>query len=236
MIIVQARMNSTRLRGKILMDLAGHPMLAQQLRRLKHCRMVDEIVVATTTNDIDDPVITVADTEGVRWFRGSEHDVLSRYVGAASESNAEIIVRITADCPLIDPEVTDRVIQELQSNQIKCDYAANIIQRTFPQGLDTEALFRDTLERTHRLAQSAAAREHVTYFIYKQRPDLFLLRSITDTTDNSDLRWTVDTIKDLAMVRRLYDELKLGNLILSYPELLAYIRANPEVAAINSDF
>src|SRR6266849_2137746 len=109
-IIVQARMTSTRLPGKVLMNLAGRPMLAQQIRRLKRCREADEIVIATTTNASDDPIITVAEREGVRWFRGSEHDVLSRYVGAAHEARAEVVARITADCPLIDPEQTDAVI------------------------------------------------------------------------------------------------------------------------------
>lgn len=227
-IIVQARMTSTRLPGKVLMDLAGQPMLVQQLRRLKRCLLADEIVVATTTNGADDPVVTLADAEGVRWFRGSEHDVLSRYVGAARESNADVIVRITADCPLIDPGVTDRVIQELQSNYTVCDYASNVIRRTFPRGLDTEAFFRDTLERTHRLAQSAAAREHVTYFIYRERPDLFLHRSVIDTEDNSGLHWTVDTSQDMDMVRRMYDTLKLSEVFMSYPDIINYLRVHPD--------
>jgi len=98
------------------MDLAGRPMLAQQLRRLKKCHSVDEISVATSTNTTDDPVVALEGREGVRWFRGSEHDVLSRYLGAARESQADIVVRITADCPLIDPEQTDRVIYELESH------------------------------------------------------------------------------------------------------------------------
>src|SRR5688572_8897689 len=124
-IIVQARMTSTRLPGKVLMDLAGRPMLARQIRRLKDCRCADDIVVATTTNATDDPVVALADAEGVRWFRGSEDDVLSRYVGAAREANADMIVRITADCPLIDAELTDQVIEELQSLSTTYDYASN---------------------------------------------------------------------------------------------------------------
>src|SRR5438045_4192115 len=121
-IIVQARMTSTRLPGKILMDIAGKPMLAQQIRRLKHCRCVDDIVIATTTNATDDPVVALAETEGVGWFRGSESDVLSRYMGAAREANANIIVRVTSDCPLIDPELTDQVITALEAYSTECDY------------------------------------------------------------------------------------------------------------------
>ncbi|MBZ5647592.1 MAG: glycosyltransferase family protein [Acidobacteriia bacterium] len=233
-IIIQTRMTSTRLPGKVLMELAGRPMLAQQLRRLKACRSADEIVVATTTNKTDDPVVALAEKEGVRWFRGSEDDVLSRYAGAAREAEADIVVRITSDCPLIDAEVTDRVIAELKTHAGECDYAHNIIPRTYPRGLDTEAMFRDTLERMQRMAVSAAAREHVTHFLLEERPKLFVTRGVTDTEDNSDLRWTVDTADDLAMVRRIYEGLGLGERLAPYREILRYVRAHPEIAAMNA--
>lgn len=233
-IILQARMTSTRLPGKVLMDLAGHPMLAQQLRRLARCRQADEIVAATTTNTTDDPVVAIAREAGVRWFRGSEADVLSRYVGAAREAKADVVVRVTADCPLIDPEESDRVVAALVAQRERCDYASNVVRRTFPQGLDTEAMYADTLERLDRLAQSSPAREHVTYFILKERPELFAIQSVTDTENNSDLRWTVDVPQDLEMVRRLYEELNLGERVVGYRELLAYVRAHPAVAAVNA--
>lgn len=233
-IVVQARITSTRFPGKVLMDVAGRPMLAQQLRRLKRCRHADEIVVATTTNATDDPVVTVARAEGARWFRGSETDVLSRYVGAARESKADIVIRTTADCPLIDPEVSDKVIEALESQGDKADYATNVIRRTFPLGLDTEALYTDTLLRVGRLARSASAREHVTLIIWKERPDLFLIHSLTDEQDNSDLRWTVDVAEDLEMVRRLYADMGLGERTVGYREILAYVRAHPSLAELNA--
>ena len=217
-------MTSTRLPGKVLMDLAGRPMLSQQLRRLKRCREADEIVVATTGNPSDDPVAALAVAEGVRCFRGDEHDVLSRYVGAAREARADIVVRVTADCPLIDPEQTDQVTRELEFNAGSCDYSANILGRTFPRGLDVEALFRDTLERTHRLAHSPAAREHVTWFIYTERPELFLLRPVFDSENNSDLSWTVDTAEDMMLIRRLYDELGVADRVVTYREVLNHVR------------
>lgn len=226
-VIIQARTTSTRLPGKVLMDLGGRPMLVQQLRRLARCQRVDDIVVATTVNGSDDPVTALADAAGIRWFRGSEHDVLSRYVGAAREVAADIIVRVTADCPLIDPGETDRVIAELEAHVGECDYASNILRRTFPRGLDTEALCRDTLERTARLANQAEFREHVTLFIYQGRPDLFLMRSVTDAQDNSDLRWTVDTNDDLTLVRRLYAELHLNDHVLPYRQILEHVRRKP---------
>ncbi len=233
-IIVQARMTSTRLPGKVLMDLGGRPMLAQQLRRLKRCRQADEIVVAMTTNAADDPIVALAEREGVRWFRGSEEDVLSRYVGAAREAKAEVIIRITADCPLIDPEESDRVIEVLVHNRERCDYASNVVRRMFPLGLDTEALYVDTLERVHRLARSSSAREHVTLFIWKEQPDLFLIHSVTDAEDNSDLRWTVDEQADLEMARRFYQALDVGEQSVGYRELLSYARAHPELSALNA--
>jgi spore coat polysaccharide biosynthesis protein SpsF len=233
-IIIQTRMTSTRLPGKVLMDVAGHPMLAQQLRRVKACRETDEIVVATTTNKTDDPVVALAEKEGVRWFRGSEDDVLGRYAGAAREANADVVVRITSDCPLIDPGMSDRVVGELKRHAGDCDYAHNIAPRTYPRGLDTEAFFRDTLERLHRLSSSPAAREHVTHFLLEERPELFVTRSVADTEDNSDLRWTVDTAADLAMVRKIYDDLGLDARVAPYREILQHVRAHPEIAAINA--
>ena len=233
--IVQARMTSTRLPGKVLMDLAGRPMLARQLARVKRCRLVDDIVVATTTNATDDAVVATARDEGVRWFRGSETDVLGRYAGAAQEARADVVIRLTADCPLIDPEVSDRVIATLSGEPGRWDYVSNVVPtRTFPRGLDTEALFADTLERVHRMAHSQAAREHVTPFIYQERPDLFSIGSVTDREDNSDLRWTVDTSIDLELVRRLYAALGIGERTVSYREVLAYARAHPELSALNA--
>ena len=231
-VIVQARMTSTRLPGKVLMDLAGRPMLAQQLRRLARCRQVDEIVVATTTNATDDPVVAVARAEGARWFRGSEADVLARYVGAARETKAEVVIRVTADCPLIDPEVSDCVVEALLASQALYDYASNVAQRTYPQGLDTEALFADTLERVNRMARSSSAREHVTHYILKERPELFSVRSVLDTIDSSDLRWTVDWPEDLALVRRLYEELDLAQRMTGYREIVAQVRAHSTTSQV----
>jgi len=233
-IVVQARMTSTRLPGKVLMDVAGRPMLAQQLRRVQRCRLVDDIVVATTTNATDDPVVAVARAAGVRWFRGSEADVLSRYAGAAREAGADLVVRLTADCPLIDPVVCDRVIEALASRPERADYASNVLRRTFPVGLDTEVFWSDTLDRVTRLARSASAREHVTTFIYVEHPELFLVHSVTDADDNSDLRWTVDTDADLVVVRRLYEALRRDERPAGYLELVRYARAHPELGTLNA--
>jgi spore coat polysaccharide biosynthesis protein SpsF len=231
--IVQARMTSTRLRGKVLMPVAGRPMLAQQLRRIKRCALVDAICVATTTNAADEPLVSLAHQEQVDCYRGSEQDVLSRFVGAAQATSAEVIVRVTGDCPLIDPNIVDQVIRELITASSECDYASNVLHRTFPRGLDVEALFLDTLLRVDRLASSPTAREHVTTFIYAERPDLFLMRSVRDREDNSALRWTVDTAADLSLIRALYHGMDLGDRFSSYQEILAYVKDHPEVSQLN---
>ncbi len=232
--IIQARTNSRRFPGKVLMDLCGKPMLIQQIRRLKRCTQLDEIVIATTRHSTDEPLVHLADEEHVGWFRGSEQDVLSRFVGAAKEFNAEVIVRITADCPLIDPDVTDLVIQELVSKPNEFDYGSNVQERTYPRGLDTEVFFLDTLLRMGRLADSECAREHVTILPRSERPDLFLCKSVTDDEDNSDLRWTVDTVADLELIRQLYRRLSLDSKHVPYREILSHIRLNTDLVGLNT--
>ena len=227
-VIVQARMTSTRLPGKVLADVAGKPMLERQLERLQRCAHADEIALAITTNPDDDPLQELAQRLGYGVHRGSEHDVLSRYAEAAARFRADVVVRVTSDCPLIDPGQTDAVIAALTPD---VDYAANVLERRLPRGLDTEALWRDTLERCHRMATSTPAREHVTWHIHTEHPERFVLRSVAPDIDAADLRWTVDTPEDLALVRRVYAE--AGDLATA--DLVAWMRAHPDVAAINAD-
>lgn len=228
-VVLQARTTSTRLPGKVLMDLAGKPMIIQQLGRLKRCREVDDIVMATSTNATDDPLVAVAEAQGVRWFRGSEVDVLGRFLGAAREAQADMVIRSTADCPLIEPSVVDQVIRRLMDGVGELDYASNVVRRTYPRGLDIEAIFRDTLERVGRLGRSPDSREHVTYFVLRERPDLFLVGNVADIEDNSDLSWTVDTTRDLERVRALYSALSLGEADVAYPEIVHYARTHSEL-------
>ncbi len=233
-VVVQARMTSTRLSGKVLMDLDGRPLLERQLARLARCERVDEIVLAVTVNDTDDLLVALADRLGLRWHRGSEDDVLGRYVGAAREADADMVVRVTSDCPLIDATETDAVIGALEQRRTTCDYANNFLEPVLPLGLATEALWRDVLERVDRMATSASAREHVTPFIHSERPDLFALHGVRGSVEAPDLRWTVDTADDLAMVRRLWAELALSERDLPLADIVAYVRAHPDIAAINA--
>ena len=233
-IVVQARMTSTRLPGKVLMDLEGRPLLEGELERLGRCTRVEEVVLAVTTNAADDPLVALADRLGLRWYRGSEDDVLSRYAGAASEAGADLVARVTSDCPLIDPEETDAVIAALEERREEVDYASNRLEPHLPRGLDVEVLWRDVLDRMDRMATSRPAREHVTWFCYAERPELFSLHSVQRPVDAHDLRWTVDTAADLALVRRLFADLGLAERAVPLAEVIAYVRAHPEIAALNA--
>jgi spore coat polysaccharide biosynthesis protein SpsF len=232
--IVQARMTSSRLPGKVLMDLGGRPLLEQMLDRLQRAATLDEIVLATTVNASDDPVVELARAKGIGHFRGSEDDVLSRYIGAARAARAELVVRVTSDCPLIDPEVLDRVVARALDDTAPCDYASNTLQRTYPRGLDVEALHVDVLERIGRMARSRPAREHVTYFLHAERRDLFVIADVVQEQDDSELRWTVDTPEDLELVRRIYATAGLPQRWRSYPELVQLVRAVPELVTFNA--
>jgi len=229
--IVQARMGSTRLPGKVLRPLAGCSLIAHMARRLSSSRRLSGIVIATTVDQRDDAIEREAAHLGLDCFRGSEQDVLGRYVGAAARTDAAVIVRVTADCPLIDAEVVDRIVDGIAVTG--CDYASNTIHRTYPRGLDAEAVTRSALERLHAAAQPGPAREHVTWLVHQQ-PGAFTRLSIEDTGDNSDLRWTVDTEADWRLVERLAEELDLGRRTPPYREILAHVRARPELTRLNA--
>lgn len=222
-------MGSTRLPGKVLRDLGGRPMLVAVLSRLAECRTIDEVSVATTSSLADDVIENVCLAMSVSCTRGSEHDVLSRYVAAQRELNADMIVRITADCPLIDPEVVDRVV--MRANGV--DYASNTMQRTFPRGLDAEAFTAAALARIAELADSREEREHVTLAVHKN-PASFTTSSCVDSENHSHLRWTVDTPQDLQMVRTVWRQMRISDRVPSYREVIAHLRRHPEVTAINS--
>ena len=218
--IVQARLGSTRLPGKVLMDIAGEPMLIHVLRRVKAAGSLDAVVLATTTEGRDDALLEPATHEQVPVFRGSESDVLRRYLDAAQEHDAEVVVRITSDCPLVDPQVIDRSVTELLDHSHSHDLASNAIRRTFPKGLDVEVLFIDALMRLDRLAQTREYREHIVHFAYFERPDLFLMHSVEEADDHSGLEWSVDTHGDLTRVRQLYERFALAERIRPWRELL----------------
>ena len=229
--IIQARMGSTRLPGKVLKDLAGEPMLTRVVHRTCRAKTLDKVVVATTTQPTDDVIVQLCETQGWDYFRGSEEDVLDRYYRAALAYAAEVVVRITSDCPLIEPEVIDEVVQEFLERQPHVDYACtHLPQRTFPLGVDLQVMRFDALERAWREDQNPARREHVvSYFDYKQ--ELFCIHSVTSATDYSYMRWTVDWPEDLAFVRQIFDH--FGHDHFSWHDVLAVLEKYPEWLEIN---
>ncbi len=214
----------------MLCDLAGDTMLARVISRVRAARLIDSVVVATTTAASDDADVRDARPSGAIVTRGSENDVLSRYIVAAAASSADVIVRVTSDCPLIDPDVIDAVVGALGDD---VDYASNTISRSYPRGLDVEALHADTLARLGRIARTAATREHVTAYVMSA-PERFTIRQVRAQNDDSDLRWTVDTAEDMAAVRAIYTRCDLAKTIRPYREVVAAVRRAPELGALNA--
>ena len=204
--IIQARIGSTRLPAKVMADIYGKTMLGCVVERVQQAGLVDEVVVATTDQPQDDDVAELCSSHGWPVFRGEEHDVLGRYLGAAAKHEAAKIVRITSDCPLIDPQLIDIAVQSLDPAQL--DYVSNAWpKRTFPRGLDVEAFTLETLVRADLLATESGHREHVTWQIYN-RPDQFRIGCMEYPVNNGDLRWTVDTPDDLKLIRTIYGYFK----------------------------
>lgn len=204
MAILQARTGSTRLPGKVLMDLAGAPLLVRVIERARTIPGLDGVVVATTTAERDRPLIDLARQHGIEAFAGSEDDVLDRYYQAARQFEADVIVRLTADCPLLDPAVSARVLDRFEQSAV--DYVSNTQPPTYPDGLDTEVISFAALEQAWREATLSSEREHVTPYIWKH-PDKFRLASVINEVDLSALRWTVDEAADLEFVRAVYARL-----------------------------
>lgn len=230
LIIVQARMTSTRLPGKVLLPLAGEPMLTRLVERLRRVRRAHGIVIATTTNASDDPIAALCAQLGLPCHRGSEHDVLSRYADAARLHGADVVVRITSDCPLIDPALIDQVIAVYE--QRGSDYVSNMLPPTWPYGMAVEVFSAAALQQAHAEATQAAEREHVTPFIY-WHPERYRLRNVASPVDLSQHRWTVDTPEDYELVRGLFETLHPINPEFTQADILALLDAHPDWMTIN---
>ena len=229
--IIQARMGSTRLPGKVLIDIQGKPVLEHVIERVRKSRLVDDIIIATTDNEQDKAIIDFAKARGLYYYAGSEDDVLDRFYQAAQKFGAETIVRITPDDPFKDPEVIDKVIGYYLANKDKLDYVSNTIKPTYPEGLDVEVFSFVALERAWREAKMPSEREHVTPYIWNH-PELFRLANIENDKDLSHLRWTLDYEEDLRLVREIYARLYHGQVFLM-KDILALLRVEPELARIN---
>ena len=233
--IVQARMGSSRLPGKVLKDIAGQPMLAWVVDRARLAESVTEVVVATTTDPADDAIETFCRERDDFVFRGSVFDVLDRFYQAARQFQADVIVRLTADCPLIDPIVIDRTVAALL--QSGADFTANRLpppwKRTYPIGLDTEVATFTALERAWREARLPHEREHVMPYLYEE-PDRFKILVVDAHQDYGQMRWTVDTPEDLEAVRKIF-ELFGDRKDFGWLEVLELVDAHPELGQLNMD-
>ncbi|MEZ6015080.1 MAG: glycosyltransferase family protein [Planctomycetota bacterium] len=235
--VVQARLGSTRLPGKVLLPLAGTTVVEHVLTRLRRCARLDDVVLATSALTADDPLVgSVGRLATV--VRGSELDVLERYALAAEASRADVVVRVTSDCPLIDPGVVDAVIGLLldratADGSLDVDYASNTQQRSFPRGLDVEAFTREALDAAHREARDPFEREHVTPFIW-QRPERFAIAQHVWPTDETARRWTLDTPEDYAFLKRVFDSLGARALDTPWTDVLALVARHPKWEALNA--
>ncbi len=234
-VIVQARMGSTRLPGKVMLPLAGKPVLYRVIERLADCRTTNKIVIATTKKRRDDPIVSLAKKMGVEFYRGSEEDALSRYYETATNFNFDIIVRVTSDCPLIDPEILDEMVmrfKELNSKDGHCDYLSNTLKRTFPRGLDIEIFWYDVLQRAHIEAKNPHYREHVTLFI-NENPNKFKLVNYSSPDDSSKYRCTIDEEDDYQLIYEIYDQLYFARPKFRFEDILKIFKEQPNLFLIN---
>lgn len=231
--ILQARVSSTRLPGKVLKPLLGVPMLLRQIERIRRARSINHLVVATSAGASDDPIEEICCNNDIACFRGSMEDVLDRFYFTAKEFNSEHVVRLTGDCPLTDPEVIDRVIRFYLDG--KYAYASNAAEPTFPDGLDVEVFSFSCLEKAWREATLWSQREHVTPFLHQQ-PDRFKVGHYKQTRDLSHFRWTVDEAEDFDFVTQVYETLYPENPSFDMEDVLRLLARRPELMTINMRF
>lgn len=230
LLVVQARMTSTRLPGKVMLPLVGEPMLTRLVERLRRVQRADGVVIATTDNAQDDAIATLCVQQSLPCHRGSEHDVLSRYADAVRLHGGDTVVRITSDCPMIDPALIDQVIAVYEEGE--SDYVSNMMPPTWPYGMAVEVFSAVALAQAHAEATQLSEREHVTPFLY-WHPERYRLRNVASPVDLSHHRWTVDTPEDYELVGRLFDHLMPTRPNFTLADVLAVLEVHPDWMAIN---
>jgi len=227
--IIQARMGSTRLPGKVLKPILGKPLLFYVTERLKKAKTLSDIIVATTTLEQDNVIETFCKESGIPCFRGDSEDVLSRYIHAMRFFGTDIAVRITADCPLVDPEIVDQAALKFLEGSF--DYVGNTINRTYPRGMDVEVFSYEALERAYVESTTKAEREHVTHYILTHQT-LFNIFSLEEKENLSAFRLTVDTPEDFLLVAKIIESFKTPHF--SLQEIMTLLSRHPEWLAINA--
>ena len=232
--IIQARLGSTRLPGKVLKPILGKPMLALMLERVKQAKMLDQIVVATTNLAEDQPIVDLAAKEGFRWFRGSSNDVLDRYYRAADHFGAQTVVRLTADCPLQDPAVIDLIVRRWEDAHGTLDFLSNVHPPTFPDGLDTEVFSFAALKQAREETKLPAEREHVTPYFYATGK--FRTGNVEHVPNLSGMRWTVDYAEDFALVEGIFHALYKPDHVFGMDQIVSFVNGDGKKFVGNTQY
>lgn len=232
-IIIQARMGSSRLPGKSMRTIFGRPLLSYLIERVMRCNSCSKVIVATTTNPRDRQIVDFCHKEGISCYIGSEEDVLERYLYTAQEYGGEVIVRITGDCPLIDPVIIEEVVDAFVESYPKYDYASNVFKRTYPRGMDVEVISLRCLQSLFHYARTPDEREHVTPYIYHHL-DQFSTLSITQKNDQSNFRLTVDTEEDFLLVKKIVEELYPIKSYFNLGDIMDLLKKHPDWVKINA--
>jgi len=227
LVINQARMTSSRLPGKVLKCVLDKPLLQYQIERLLRARCVSNIVIATTTNKEDDPIVSLCDSLGISTYRGDEHNVLGRYFETAKFYQAETVVRITSDCPLIDPAIVDETIEYYLKNSDECDYVSNGLCRTYPIGMDVEVFSYKVLEDAFNKVSDVYDHEHVTSYIYSH-PEIYKIANVAYKANVGYIRLTLDTKEDYELIKNIITELYPGNMEFNLKDILDLLNQHPE--------
>lgn len=230
---IEARMTSSRLPGKVLMELSGIPALQHIIERLRRSRYIDDVVVATTVNAADDPIVSLCERLKCHYYRGSEEDVLQRVLDAAKAFNGDIIVEITGDCPLIDWRHADYLIEQLFERN--CDYVSNTVERSFPRGYDTQVFPTAVLEKVNQITCDPTDHEHVSLYIYRH-PDMFKIWNwhAPAELDHPEFEPTLDTPEDYDFLSAIFQSLYEEDHGFSCEAVVGLLRNHPEIAGINS--
>ena len=229
--IVQARMRSTRFPGKVMREIVGKPVLWHVINRLKKAKLIDKIIVATTDSESDRAVLKLAEDCGIDSYAGSQDDVLDRYYQVSKEYDAEIIVRVTADCPLIDPQIVDKVISHYLENKDKLDYVRSGL--SFPDGVgDTEVFSFATLGKACKEARLLSEREHVTPYIWKN-PEIFRIATVENDEDLSDMRLVLDDGNDFLVVTEIFSNLYKEDEVFHLKDIFNFLSKTPELLELN---
>ena len=231
--VIQARCGSARLPGKVLLPLAGQPVLAHVVRAVRSASLVDDVIVATTVSPVDDDLVELARHLDVRLHRGPEQDVLQRFVDAVTGDSADVVVRHVADAPLVDPAIIDTVIGHYLRGG--CDYAASMLERSWPRGVESEVISRQALEQSAREGARPEDREHVTVFV-RSHPERFRLRNVRALPQETwpELRLTLDTEADYRLLQAVFDELHQPGGVIRIGRVIDWLRERPDLVSLNA--